>query len=176
LISIVVFAVAYAFAKRSRVFAWVAIVLVALAIALVILPSLAEWMARSSTNPYTVRIETLYITLELLIPAILMVLVQWGLVRRRWLRKRGEEDLTLWPWIATVVAGLAILNPLGLEIISSALNPSSGNLLRQLWIVIALCGAAVLVVAALIEIGVRQRMLRRRRAPIELPVAAEAKT
>ena len=144
--------------------------------ALAALPSLVERIAQRSTNPYTVGIENLYITLELLIPAFLTVLVQWGLVRRRWLRKRGDEDLTLWPWITTLVAGLAILNPLGLEIISSALNSSAGNMLRQLWIAISLSGAAVLIVMALIEVAIRWRMLRRRLAPIQPPMPAEAKS
>ena len=50
------------------------------------------------------------------------MLVQWGLVRRRWLQATGEEDLTRWPWITTVVAGLAILNPFGLAIFAAALK------------------------------------------------------
>ena len=57
-------------------------------------------------------------------PALLAVLVQWGLVRRRWLRAAGEDDLTRWPWVATAVAGLVILNPFGLAFLQGTLQRS----------------------------------------------------
>ena len=45
-----------------------------------------------STNPYHGRRRaTPHVALELLIPVLLTVLVQWGLVRRRWLRAAGER-------------------------------------------------------------------------------------
>ena len=55
-------------------------------------------------------------------PALLVVLMQWGLVRRRFLRATGADDLTLWPWLTTAAAGLAILNPIGLALVWMALN------------------------------------------------------
>ncbi len=50
------------------------------------LPGLIQMIADHSTNPFTVGTENMSITLELVVPALLAVLVQWGLVRRRWLR------------------------------------------------------------------------------------------
>ncbi len=47
------------------------------------------------------------------------MLVQWGLVRRRWLRAAAEDDFTRWPWIATAVAGLVVLNPFGLAFLQA---------------------------------------------------------
>ena len=70
--------------------------------------------------------ENTSITLELIVPALLAVLVQWGLVRRRWLQGHGDEDdLTRWPWITTAVAGLVILNPFGLAFLQGTLDRSA---------------------------------------------------
>src|SRR5207247_7587839 len=123
-VSVTAFAIAYA-AGRTRAIAWTAIGLAVLALALVSAPNLVQSIADRSTNPYTIGIENLTITLELLVPALLTVLVQWGLVRRRWLHVRGVEDLTRWPWVTTVVAGLVTLNPIGLDVVSAALRQSS---------------------------------------------------
>ncbi len=70
--------------------------------------------------------------------------MQWGLVRRRWLRLRGEDDLTLWPWIATMIGGLAILNPFGLDVIGQAITYTPTNWLRDVVRTIALSGMAAL--------------------------------
>jgi hypothetical protein len=128
-------------------------------------PSLREWIAARSSDPFQVaRGQELQITLEILIPALFVVLVQWGLVRRRWLAEAGEEDLTLWPWVTAVLAGFAIFNPLGLAIIAAALTQSAGNMLAQFWAMVTVVGATMLVVMAGLECYIRWRMLRRRLA------------
>ena len=132
------------------------------AVASIALPGLVEKVAARSTNPHTVGIENTYITLELLIPALLAVLVQWGLLRRRWLRARGAESLTLWPWITTLIGALVVLSPPGLAFIGSAINRSPTNWLRDLALMIVLAGVMVLVVMAAIECYIRRRTLRRR--------------
>ena len=76
-------------------------------------------------------VENTSITLELVIPALLAVLVQWGLVRRRWLRAAAEDDFTRWPWIATAVAGLVILNPFGLAFLQATLQHSAADLMWE---------------------------------------------
>ena len=101
------------------------------------------------------------------------MLVQWGLVRRRWLRLRGEDDFTLWPWITTMIGGLAILNPLGLDIIGQAIAYRPTNWLRDVVRTVALSGVAALIVMILIEYYIRGRMLRRRLAT-RLAVRIEA--
>ena len=64
-------------------------------------------------------------------PALLAVLVQWGLVRRRWLRAAGEDDFTRWPWVTTAVAGLVILNPFGLAFLQATLQHSASDFMWQ---------------------------------------------
>jgi hypothetical protein len=162
-VSMTAFAIAYA-VGRTRTIAATAIGLAVLALVLAAAPGLVQSIAGRSTNPYAIGIENLTITLELLIPALLTVLIQWGLVRRRWLRVRGAEDLTRWPWVTTVVAGLVILNPLGLAVVSGALAQSGTDWLRELWTIITAAGVAMLIVLGLIEYYIRGRMLRRRLA------------
>jgi hypothetical protein len=159
------FVITAAAARRISTLNLVAFWLVVLALVLVSVPNVSEWIATRTGAP--LYKQDLQIVLEILVPAALIVLVQWGLVRRRWLQAAGDEDLTLWPWITTVVAGLAILNPLGLAILASALKRDPADWLWQVWTMVAAIGAAVVVVAAAIECYIRGRMLRRRlRAPL----------
>jgi hypothetical protein len=161
-IAIVAFAVAYRFAKRAGVFAWIAIALGAVVAALVLTPTALDMFPARASNPYTIAIENVAVSIELLVPAFIVLLAQWGLVRRRFLRVRGEDDLTLWPWITIVVAGLAVLNPFGLRVVGAALAQSPTDWLRGVWLVVALSGAGVLVVMSAVECYIRARMLRRR--------------
>jgi hypothetical protein len=160
--AIVAFTIGHWKAKRIQAIHWVAFVLAVMALAPMVSPRLVEWVAVHSTGVYTVGFENTSITLELVIPALLAVMVQWGLVRRRWLRTNGDEDLTLWPWVTTVIAGLVILNPIGLAVLSAALSSSGSDFMRQYFAMAAAVVAGVLVVAALIECYIRGRILRRR--------------
>ena len=92
--ALLVFALAYWLVRRADLLIWVAWVLAGLALAPLVLPELAQTIADRSANPTTVGAENVAITLELVIPALLAVLVQWGLVRRRFLRSAGQDDLT----------------------------------------------------------------------------------
>jgi hypothetical protein len=172
--SITVFAVGYVAARGARTINATAWALAALALAVVMLPRVVERIAEGSANPFTLEHAHAAVTLELLVPALLIVLVQWGLVRRRFLRAAGEEDLARWPWVTTVLAGLAILNPVGLAFVWSALRPSATDWLRDFTATVAAAAAGTLVVMALIECYIRGRMLRRRLAA-RLPPAGRAK-
>ena len=126
-------------------------------------------IADRSTNPYTVGIENTSITLELVIPALLAVLVQWGLVRRRWLRAAAEDDFTRWPWIATAVAGLVVLNPFGLAFLQASLQHSASDFMWQFTATVTGAGLAALLVMAWIECYIRDRILNRRLAASPSP-------
>jgi hypothetical protein len=165
-IAMLAFIIAYAAAKRASVFSWIAGVVALLALAPLALPVLVQSIADRATNPFTVGIENVTIAIELIVPALFAVLMQWGLVRRRWLRVHGEDDFTRWPWISTVVAGLVILNPLGLDLLGQAISYRPSNWLRDLARTIALCAGATLIAIGLIEYYVRNRLLRRRSAAI----------
>jgi hypothetical protein len=161
-ISLIAFIIAYPLAKQVRTLNIVAIALGMVVLALVAVPGMAERIAGRLTASHTARVENTYIVLELLIPALLAVLVQWGMVRRRWLRARGAESLTRWPWITTIAGAVVALSPIGLAFVGSALNRSPSNWLRDLAAMIVLGGALVAVVVGLIECYIRGRLLRRR--------------
>jgi hypothetical protein len=171
--SIAVFAIAYAAAKGLRAINATAWALAALALAVVMLPRIVERIAEGSGNPFKIELAHTAVTLELLVPALLIVLVQWGLVRRRFLRAAGEEDLARWPWVTTVVTGLLILNPIGLAFVRSALRASATDWLREFTAAVVAVTAAALVVMALIECYIRGRM-RRRRLAASLPAVGRA--
>jgi len=160
--AIAVFVVAYSTAVRVRSINRIATALAVLALALVALPGVVERIAERSTNPFAVGSGTSAVALELLVPALLIVLVQWGLVRRRWLRAAGEEDLSLWPWLTTALAGLAILNPFGLALLSLAFQQSTSDFMAGFFATMAAAAACALVVMAAIECYIRRRILRRR--------------
>jgi hypothetical protein len=172
--AMVLFGVGYALARHLRILHGVALVLVLCALAPVVLPGFVQKIADRSTNPYTVGIENTYITLELVIPALLAVLVQWGLVRRRWLRATGADDLTLWPWVTTVIAGLMVLNPFGLAIVGATLRHSGSDWFWEIWATVTAGATLVLVVMALVECYIRRRILRRRLTPAGVTLQATA--
>jgi hypothetical protein len=175
--AMLVFAIAYFVARRAAVLAFVALALAAVALASVALPGLIQAIADHSTNPFTVGVENVAIALELVIPALLAVLVQWGLVRRRWLRAAAEDDFTRWPWIATTVAGLVILNPYGLSFLQASLQHSASDLMWQFTAIVTAAILAALLVMAWIECYIRDRILNRRLAagpwPQQPPGTAE---
>jgi len=151
-------------ARQPRVFNAVAAGLALLAFIPLAFPALVKTAADRSTNPFSIAIENTAVALEFIVPALVAVLVQWGLVRRRWLRLRGEDDLSLWPWIATMVGGLAILNPYGLDVIGQAISYRPTNWLRDMVRTIALGGVAALLAMVFLETYIRGHMLRRRLA------------
>jgi hypothetical protein len=173
IVALAVFALAYRVTRRVGWLTVVAVVLAIVALAPVALPGLIQKVADRSTNPYTVGTENTHIALELIVPALLAVLVQWGLVRRRWLRLHGDEELTRWPWVTSAVAGLVILNPYGLAFLEGTLNRSGGDLLWEFVATVTGAGLAALLVMAWIECYIRERMLNRRlavSAPNEAPL------
>jgi hypothetical protein len=65
---------------------------------------------------------------------------------------------TRWPWITVLAAAVAIFNPLGFEIIGSAIRYSPTDWLRDLWVIVTLAGVAIIIGLALIEWFVRGRL------------------
>jgi hypothetical protein len=162
--SLAVFAIIYAVTRRDRPITTVAMLLALIALAPVVLPGLIQMIANRSITSSAIGAEDIPITLELVIPALLAVLVQWGLVRRRWLRSAGLDDLTRWPWFTTAVAAFIILNPYGLGFLQATFKHSASE---GLWEFAALITAGVLtalLVAAWLECYIRDRILRRRLA------------
>jgi hypothetical protein len=161
--SLIVFAGVYAWGRSAPALCRAALALALLAVVLVTLAGMVPWLASQSTNPFAAGEESIGIALQLFVPALLAVLIQWSLARRRLLRSAGEEDLTRWPWITTAVACLVLLNPFGLTFVQASLNRSSAD---SMWPYVASVTAGTLcalVVMATIECYIRGRMLRRHR-------------
>ena len=159
----VVFAVCYANVRQVRALNGVALLLALLTLALVAVPGLVSWIAAFSGNPFTLGEEEVSIALELLIPALLAVLTQWGLVRRRYLRMTGEYDLTRWPWVTTVIAVFVVLNPFGLTFLLATFRRTAGDLMWPFMSTVTAGSVCALVVMAGIECYIRGRILRRRK-------------
>jgi hypothetical protein len=163
-VTLAVFAAGSIKARRARSLNSIAIGLALAAVIAVRATGLVVWVAAHSGRALSAGDSHAAIALELLLPMLLVVLIQWGLVRRRWLRVSGEEDLTLWPWITTAAAGLAILNPVGLALVATVMRHAVFGTTGSLSATIAATGAAVVVVTACIECYIRGRILRRRLA------------
>jgi hypothetical protein len=158
------FAVTYAFTRSARPITWMAWLLAAVALTPPLLPGLIQMLADHSTNPFSVGTENTSIAVELVVPALLAVLVQWGLVRRRWLRSIGDDDFTRWPWITTGLAGLIILSPYGLAFLQSTLRfGAGGDFMWEFTATVTGVVLAVLLVIAYVECYIRDRMMNRRR-------------
>ncbi len=162
-----VFTIAAWLARRVMVLDIAAVALAALAFMPVMLPAAVHLIASRSSNPYSVGRDSFAVTIELIVPAVIGVLVQWGLIRRRWLWLKGQAAMTRWPWIATGVAGLTILNPFGLDLLGQALTYHPGNMMRDLARAVAFGGIAALIAIGAAEYYIRGRMLRRRQPPAE---------
>jgi hypothetical protein len=163
-VSLAVFIAVNRLARGSLAFNAAGACLALLAFVPLALPLVQAATPGRAVDPFQVAIDNSALALQLVVPALAAVLVQWGLVRRRWLRQRGEDDLSLWPWIATIIGGLAILNPYGLEAVGQAIGQGQSNWLRDAVRTAALGGTAALLVLVFVETYIRGRMLRRRLA------------
>lgn len=162
-VTAIVFGVCYATIQRARTLNGIAMLLVLVAAVAVAVPGLVGWIASFSTNPYTVSEEEVPIALELVVPALLAVLVQWGLVRRRYLQVVGEDDMTRWPWVTTAIAAFVLLNPMGLTFVLASFKQV--DLMWSFMASVTAGTVGALVVMAGVEYYIRGRILRRRKAP-----------
>jgi hypothetical protein len=162
LVAIALFAVTYLIARKARAFNWTAVGLALLLVVLALLPNVIDAVQGRGTNPYNFS-KDIEVTLALLVPGLLLILIQWGQVRRRWQNLREPDGaMTCWPWVTTVIGTIAVLNPFGLDILKSALTASPGDLMRGLWLMITAATGAALAIGAIIEYGVRRRAMRAR--------------
>ena len=69
---------------------------------------------------------------------------------------------TSWPWITLSIAAIAALNPIGLEIIHSAVS-SGEQLARTLGQFLVYCALGIAAGVGLIEFGIRKYLLMRQR-------------
>jgi hypothetical protein len=141
----------------------------AIALATLSFSGWSAWMdavdARS-TNPFPSDHRDAEIVLEFLAPGLAGLTVLWRLLVRAHRLAHGQDPRTRWPWF-TIAAGLVVVfNPLGINILGSALAHSPSDWLWELWAMMSAAAAVVLVVLGIIEFALRARRLR-------LPVQAE---
>ena len=74
-----------------------------------------------------------------------------------------EDAVKRWPWITVLLAAVAALNPLGLDIIHAAFF-SGEALARNIWQPIVLCAAAIFAVLIGLEWWIRRRRMARHAA------------
>jgi hypothetical protein len=166
LVAVAIFGVVYARAGTSRIFALVAIGLAIVALLPVAAPFLVEHIAVQSKNPdLSLRGRDEQIRTTLLIPMLIAIVIQWWFVRRGWMRARGLDHTTAWPWITTIGAIVVALTPIGLAILGAATAQSPTDWFRGLWLVVALCFAGIVALAGAVEWWLRVRRLRRKGAP-----------
>jgi hypothetical protein len=67
---------------------------------------------------------------------------------------------TRWPWISTLLAAIAVLNPVGLNVIHAAFF-SGEALSRNIWRPIVLTGAVIAVLMTALEWQIRKFILHR---------------
>ena len=165
-VSVAAFGVAGTYVRDAGGLRVVALGLGAAALALTLLPGLVGEIARRSTNPDVVlRAHDRLVATAFLVPVLIAIMIQWGVVRRGRLRARGHEHATTWPWITFIIACVVVLNPLGLAVFGAAISQSTTDWFRGLWLMVALGIAAVLLLVGLLEWRIRSRKLKARAAP-----------
>ena len=165
-LAVAVFAVVLQKSGREREMTLAALVL---AVATLLFSGWSVWMdavdARS-TNPFPSAHRDAEIVQEFLLPSLVGLLVLWRMLVRSHRIAAGRDPRTRWPWITMVIGLVLVFNPLGIELVGSAVAPSGSDWLAGLWRIVVAVAAAVLVVLGIIEYALRARRLR-------LPVQAE---
>ena len=165
-LAIAVFALVLQKSGRERDMTLAALVL---AVATLLFSGWSVWMnavdARS-TNPFPSDHRDAQIVQEFLLPSLVGLMVLWRMLVRSHRIATGGDPRTLWPWITIGLGLVLVFNPVGIELVGSAVAPSGSDWLAGLWRIIVVVAAAVLAVLGIIEYVLRARRLR-------LPVQAE---
>lgn len=165
LIAMATFALVYRFAAGVRALGLAALCLALAAVFLEELPALLEVFKTRSTNPYRLgSAQDAAIAAELLIPAFVLLLMQWRLLRRRWLVAHELDHRSAWPWITMVVAGAVLCNRLAMEIISSAVRQAPDDMLATFWLKVSIAVGGLLISLGLMEWNMRRRRIAQRAA------------
>ena len=154
-VAILAFATGYALASRAAVLGWIAAGMAVLTVVFVAAPTLAALGSGSTAmSPKDVQVS-----LELIVSALVILLVQWGLVRRRFQRRHGEPQLSRWPWISTIVGGFIVLSPPMIAAIGTVLTQSRADWSAGRGLPAASL-ALFIAIAAISECTIRARRLR----------------
>jgi hypothetical protein len=81
----------------------------------------------------------------------------------QWASGRERNAMKRWPWISLAVAAIAVLNPLGQDIIHAAFF-SGEQLSRNIWQPFVYGAALILILLIALEWWIRKRRAARRAA------------
>jgi hypothetical protein len=159
-LAVVVFAVVLRKSGDERTMALAALVL---AVATLLFSGWSVWMnavdARSS-NPYPSAHRDAQIVQEFLLPSLVGLMILWRMLVRSHRIAIGRDPRTRWPWITMCVGLALVFNPLGIELVGSAIAPSGSDWLAGLWRIVVAVAAVALAVLGIIEYALRARRLR----------------
>lgn len=88
LVAIVAFAFVYGFAREARWFGYAGLTLAILAVALSLFPSFLD-IGRRGTAVLSMSKQDVVLLACLILPVVAMLLIQWFLLRRRWLKRQS---------------------------------------------------------------------------------------
>ena len=140
-----------------------------LAVATLLFSGWSVWMdavdARS-TNPFPSDHRDAQIVQEFLLPSLVGLMMLWRMLVRSHRIAAGLDPRTRWPWFTMAASLVLVFNPVGIELVGSAIAPSGSDWLAGLWRIVVAVAAVVLAILGIIEYALRARRLR-------LPVQAE---
>jgi hypothetical protein len=140
-----------------------AIAALAMAVAALMFSGFPRWMDAVDalqTNPYPDSARDAQIVLEFLVPALIAELIIWRLALREWRNSRGADARTPWPWFTIAFGAGLIFNPLGLELLSSAIRQSPSDWFAPFCLKVSIGAAVLLLILGWIEHAFRARILR----------------
>ena len=107
-----------------------------IAVATLLFSGWSLWMnavdARS-TNPFPSEHRDAQIVLEFLLPSLVGLTVLWRMLVRSHRIAAGLDPRTRWPWFTMCVSLALVFNPVGIELVGSAIAPSGSDWLAGLW-------------------------------------------
>jgi hypothetical protein len=140
-----------------------AIVALALAVAALLFSGFPPWMElvdSFSTNPFPDLARGTQIVLEFLVPALIAEMIIWRLALREWLKQGSGDVRTPWPWFTIAFGAALIFNPVGLDLLSSAIRQSPTDWFAGLSLMISAGAAVLLLILAWVEHALRARIRR----------------
>ena len=167
MLSTVTFAVVCLTGVSERALGLAALLLAVAALAFSGFPPWMDLVDTVRSSPYPDPARDAQIVLEFLVPALIAEMIIWR-VSLRMLRKESRADTrTTWPSLTIALSAALIFNPLGLEVLSSAIKQSATDWLTMFWLQIVVGVIVLLLIFAWIEHAVRTRFLRHSSAQAE---------
>ena len=160
MLSTVTFAAICLTGASERALGLAAFMLAVAALAFSGFPPWMDLVDSVQSSPYPNSARDAQIVLEFLVPALIAEMIIWRLSLRMMRKERRVDTRTTWPSFTIALSAALIFNPLGLEVLSSAIKQSPTDWLATFWLQIVAGVTVLLLIFAWIEHAVRTRFLR----------------